>query len=100
VRAQLEAQKKQQNNLKRAHLTNIAEKKLAMKKEIMAVADKQLGSLARPARVHFVTLLPETRSGKLLRRGLQAICESRNPGDLATVKNPASLDQIRAVLQT
>jgi hypothetical protein len=52
VRAQLEAQKKQQNNLKRANLTNIAEKKLAMKKEIMAVADKQLGSLARPAFRH------------------------------------------------
>lgn len=82
--------------LKNSNSVATAESKLAMEKEIMAVVDKQLGALARPSRVHFVTLLPKTRSGKLLRRSLQAICEGRDPGDLTTIEDPSSLDQIRA----
>ena len=85
--------------LKHANLVATAESGLAMEKDIMAVVDKRLGSLARPSRVHFVTLLPKTRSGKLLRRSLQAICEGRDPGDLSTIEDPASLEQIRTVLQ-
>jgi propionyl-CoA synthetase len=64
----------------------------------MGVVDKQLGAVGRPARVHFVSLLPKTRSGKLLRRSIQAICEGRDPGDLTTIEDPASLQQIRAAL--
>ncbi|HVL74456.1 MAG TPA: propionate--CoA ligase [Noviherbaspirillum sp.] len=71
----------------------------AQEAEIMAVVDKQLGAVARPARVHFVTLLPKTRSGKLLRRSIQAICEGRDPGDLTTIEDPTSLQQVRAALQ-
>ena len=58
------------------------------------VAD-QLGALARPARVRFVTALPKTRSGKLLRRAIQAVCERRDPGDLTTIEDPAALQQIK-----
>ena len=86
--------------LKNAANVNSAESKQAMEKEIMAVVDKHLGALARPARVHFVTLLPKTRSGKLLRRSLQAICEGRDPGDLTTIEDPSSLEQIRLVMQS
>ncbi len=85
--------------LKNASNVTDAESKQAMEKEIMAVVDKHLGALARPARVHFVTLLPKTRSGKLLRRSLQAICEGRDPGDLTTIEDPSSLEQIRLVMQ-
>ena len=61
----------------------------------MKVVDKQLGALARPARVRFVGALPKTRSGKLLRRAIQAVCEQRDPGDLTTIDDPSSLQQIR-----
>jgi propionyl-CoA synthetase len=81
--------------LKNSAGSETAEGKLALEKEMMGVVDKQLGALARPARVHFVTLLPKTRSGKLLRRSLQAICEGRDPGDLTTIEDPASLQQIK-----
>ena len=60
----------------------------ALEREIMALVDHQLGAVARPARVHFVTMLPKTRSGKLLRRSIQAICVGRNPGDLTAIKDP------------
>ena len=85
--------------LKNANTLTTTESRQAMEKEIMAVVDKHLGALARPARVHFVTLLPKTRSGKLLRRSLQAICEGRDPGDLTTIEDPSSLEQIRKVMQ-
>ncbi|KQW00578.1 propionate--CoA ligase [Rhizobacter sp. Root1221] len=63
--------------------------------DIMKTVDQHLGSLARPARVRFVTALPKTRSGKLLRRAIQAVCERRDPGDLTTMEDPAALQQIR-----
>jgi propionyl-CoA synthetase len=64
-------------------------------KGVMAAVDKALGPIARPAKVCFVTLLPKTRSGKLLRRSIQAICEGRDPGDLTTIEDPSALQQIR-----
>lgn len=63
--------------------------------EVMKVVDDTLGAVARPARVHFVTLLPKTRSGKMLRRAIQAVCEGRDPGDLTTIEDPSALQQIR-----
>jgi propionyl-CoA synthetase len=68
---------------------------LKLEGEIMKVVDAQLGAVARPARVRFVTALPKTRSGKLLRRAIQAVCEQRDPGDLTTIEDPTALQQIR-----
>jgi propionyl-CoA synthetase len=67
-------------------------------KEVMATVDRELGAIARPARVCFVTVLPKTRSGKLLRRSIQAICEGRDPGDLTTIEDPGALEQIRGAV--
>ncbi len=66
--------------------------------EIMKVVDEQLGAVARPARVRFVSVLPKTRSGKTLRRAIQAVCESRDPGDLTTMEDPAALQNIRDLI--
>jgi propionyl-CoA synthetase len=71
----------------------------ASEKEIMATVDRELGAIARPARVCFVTVLPKTRSGKLLRRSIQAICEGRDPGDLTTIEDPGALEQIRSAVK-
>jgi propionyl-CoA synthetase len=66
--------------------------------EVMQTVDKQLGAIARPKAVHFVALLPKTRSGKTLRRSIQALAEGRNPGDLTTIEDPAALEQIKRAL--
>jgi len=63
--------------------------------EIMKLVDGQLGAVARPARVRFVNGLPKTRSGKLLRRAIQAVCEGRDPGDLTTIEDPSALQQVK-----
>ncbi len=75
----------------------LADKAAAMKLEgeIMKRVDGDLGAVARPSRVHFVSALPKTRSGKMLRRAIQAVCEGRDPGDLTTMDDPAALQQIR-----
>ena len=72
---------------------------VALEGEVMKHVDAQLGAVARPARVHFVTLLPKTRSGKLLRRALQAVAEGRDPGDLTTLDDPSALTQVKSLLQ-
>jgi propionyl-CoA synthetase len=68
---------------------------LKLEGEMMTVVDEQLGAVARPARVRFVAALPKTRSGKLLRRAIQAVCEGRDAGDLTTIEDPTALYQIR-----
>jgi propionyl-CoA synthetase len=67
--------------------------------EVLQTVDKQLGAIARPKAVQFVTLLPKTRSGKTLRRSIQALAEGRDPGDLTTIEDPAALEQIRNALR-
>jgi propionyl-CoA synthetase len=69
-----------------------------LESEIMKVVDGQLGAVARPARVYFVNVLPKTRSGKLLRRSIQAVCEGRDPGDMTTIEDPTALDQIKGAM--
>ena len=68
--------------------------------EIMKLVDQQLGAVARPSRVRFVSVLPKTRSGKLLRRAIQAVCEGRDPGDLTTIEDPAALQQVKDSVRT
>ena len=67
--------------------------------EVMQTVDKQLGAIARPKAVHFVSLLPKTRSGKTLRRSIQALAEGRDPGDLTTIEDPNALEQIKQALR-
>lgn len=66
--------------------------------EILGKVDAELGAVARPARVRLVAALPKTRSGKLLRRALQAVAERRDAGDLSTIEDPAALEQVRRLL--
>jgi len=76
------------------------ESKAVQEKEVMATVDAQLGAIARPRRVYFVSMLPKTRSGKLLRRSIQALAEGRDPGDLSTLEDPEALEQIRLVTRS
>ena len=79
-------------------LTELAAR-LKLEGEVMKVVDSQLGAVARPSRVFFVTALPKTRSGKLLRRAIQAVAEGRDPGDLTTMDDPTALQQILELIK-
>jgi propionyl-CoA synthetase len=70
-----------------------------LQKEVVDKVVELLGPVARPAGIHFVSSLPKTRSGKLLRRSIQALAEGRDPGDLSTLDDPASLEAVRHAIQ-
>ena len=72
--------------------------RLRFEGEIMKTVESQLGAVARPARVFVVPALPKTRSGKLLRRAIQAVCEGRDAGDLTTIEDAGALDGVRAAV--
>jgi propionyl-CoA synthetase len=84
--------------LKNAALAQTPEDAKKLEVVIKKVVDEQLGAIARPARVYFVAALPKTRSGKVLRRAIVAVCEGRDPGDLSTIEDPHTLDQIRELV--
>jgi propionyl-CoA synthetase len=69
-----------------------------LQSELCHAVDSQLGAIARPARVCFVSMLPKTRSGKLLRRAIAALAEGRDPGELPTIEDPGALMQVREAL--
>ncbi|NMF96809.1 propionate--CoA ligase [Aromatoleum toluolicum] len=84
--------------VKDASRVDSAEKRAVLEKEVMKTVDNLLGAIARPARVHFISGLPKTRSGKMLRRSIQALAEGRDAGDLTTIDDPSTLDQIKVAL--
>ncbi len=67
-------------------------------REVIASVSTELGAIANPAQVHFVTQLPKTRSGKVLRRSIQAIAEGRDPGDLTTLDDMAGIEQVKQAM--
>ncbi len=84
---------------KNAAALETPEARAQLEAEVMKLVDSQMGAVARPARVHFVTMLPKTRSGKLLRRALQAVAERRDPGDLTTMEDPSALQQVKSLVE-
>lgn len=74
------------------------EQRIALEAEVKKTVDSILGAIARPKHVLFVTGLPKTRSGKMLRRSLQALAEGRDPGDLTTIDDPSTLEQVKNAL--
>ncbi|SNX28464.1 propionyl-CoA synthetase [Polynucleobacter meluiroseus] len=75
--------------------TNVAQ----LEAECMKTVDNQLGAIARPSRVYVITALPKTRSGKIVRRSLQAVAEGRDPGDISTMEDQTVLTQIKTVME-
>jgi acetyl-CoA synthetase len=68
------------------------------RKDISATVSRIIGPIARPDKVQFVSGLPKTRSGKIMRRILRKISEGdvSNLGDTSTLLDPAVVDEIKA----
>ena len=67
------------------------------RKEIAQSVTKMIGAIAKPDKIQFVSGLPKTRSGKIMRRILRKIAEgdTNNLGDTSTLLDPALVDIIR-----
>jgi acetyl-CoA synthetase len=66
--------------------------------EVCAAVGDDLGKAFRPDRVLFVPALPKTRSAKIVRRAVRAQALGKDPGDLSSIENPESLDEIARVV--
>ena len=64
--------------------------------ELRALAAAELGKAFAPERVLFVSALPKTRSAKIVRRAVRAKALGSDPGDLSSLENPETLDEIAA----
>jgi len=65
-----------------------------LKKDLAAHIRKEVGPIAVPDEVYFVTKLPKTRSGKVMRRVLKAVANNTNVGDLSTLEDASSVEEI------
>jgi len=68
------------------------------RKDILMTVTRIIGAIAKPDKIQFVTGLPKTRSGKIMRRILRKIAEgdTSNLGDTTTLLDPAVVDEIKA----
>jgi acetyl-CoA synthetase len=73
-----------------------AEPSAELARELRELAAADLGKAFAPERVLFVSALPKTRSAKIVRRAVKAKALGGDPGDLSSVENPETLDEIAA----
>lgn len=67
-----------------------------LKKDLVQYIRTTIGPIASPDQLHFVTKLPKTRSGKIMRRLLKALAQDEKIGDISTLEDEASVDEVRA----
>jgi len=69
-----------------------------LKKEVIELIRKQIGPIATPKEVYLVKDLPRTRSGKIMRRILKKLFTNEDLGDLSTLSNPESVEEIKKII--
>jgi len=77
-----------------ARLTEGAKATTGLRKELTAHLRTVLGPIATPEAIYFVTKLPKTRSGKIMRRVLKAVANEASIGDLTTLEDETSVDEV------
>ena len=66
-----------------------------LRAELIATIRRELGPIAVVGELNFVSMLPKTRSGKIMRRVLRAVTQDRDPGDITTIEDEGSVEEAR-----
>ena len=66
-----------------------------LKKEITRHLRQAIGPIATPDEIYFVESMPKTRSGKIMRRVLKAVASGQSLGDLTTLEDEASIEEVK-----
>jgi acetyl-CoA synthetase len=69
-----------------------------IRKNLLKTVDQVIGPTARPQLIIFVTDVPKTRSGKIMRRVLKALVRNEPVGDLTTLQNPGCVEHLKDVV--
>jgi acetyl-CoA synthetase len=70
-----------------------------LKDELIGTVRRELGPVAVIGEINFVKMLPKTRSGKIMRRAFKAVLLDRDPGDISTIEDAGSVEEVRAAWQ-
>jgi len=70
-----------------------------LKNEIVSHIRNVVGPIATPDQLYFVTKLPKTRSGKIMRRLLKSIAKGDEVGDVSTLENEAAVSEVQAAFE-
>jgi acetyl-CoA synthetase len=66
-----------------------------LKQALVETVRHELGPIAVIGELNFVSMLPKTRSGKIMRRVLKAVILDRDPGDITTIEDEGSVEEAR-----
>ena len=66
-----------------------------LRRAIIETIRHELGPIAVIGELNFISMLPKTRSGKIMRRVLKAVILDRDPGDITTIEEEGSVDEAR-----
>jgi acetyl-CoA synthetase len=70
-----------------------------LRRALLETVRRELGPVAVIGDLNFVSMLPKTRSGKIMRRVLRAVVLDRDPGDITTIEDEGSVDEARQAWQ-
>jgi acetyl-CoA synthetase len=70
-----------------------------LRQALLDTVRRHLGPVAVIGELNFVSMLPKTRSGKIMRRVLKAVILDRDPGDITTIEDEGSVDEARQAWQ-
>jgi acetyl-CoA synthetase len=66
-----------------------------LKEELRRHLREEVGPVASPEEIYFVGMLPKTRSGKIMRRVLRAVAADQGVGDVTTLEDEASIEEVK-----
>lgn len=70
-----------------------------LEKELISKIRVDIGAIATPRQIYFVSKLPKTRSGKIMRRLLKAIASNDKIGDVSTLEDGAAVIEVQTVFE-
>ncbi len=70
---------------------------LDLEKELKQLVAKDMGKPLAPSKINFVSAIPKTRNGKVMRRVIRSAYLGVDPGDLSALENPKSIEEIRVL---
>lgn len=75
---------------------NVTKDTTLLEKELSVKIRNDIGAIATPQQIYFVTKLPKTRSGKIMRRLLKSIANNEKIGDVSTLEDGAAVSEIQS----
>jgi len=78
---------------------NCSKKTSILEKELYEKIRKDIGPIATPQKIYFVSKLPKTRSGKIMRRLLKALANNDKIGDVSTLEDGAAVAEVQSAIQ-